>query len=94
MRRKIDSLLEEQVRPGLAAHGGNVEVIDVDNKKIINLTVEEMPSGEIMAGAGAGSSGTSITGGVKEKNYLTICDGSLFCFIMIFIMIEFLYIFI
>ena len=31
MRRKIDTLLEEQVRPGLAAHGGNVEVIDVDN---------------------------------------------------------------
>ena len=46
------------------------EVVEVDNKKIINLTVEEMPSGEIMAGAGAGSSGTSITGGVKEKNYL------------------------
>ena len=46
------------------------EVIDVDNKKIINLTVEEMPTGEIMAGAGTGSSGTSITGGIKEKNYL------------------------
>ena len=34
MRRKIDSLLEEQVRPGLAAHGGNVEVIDVDNNQV------------------------------------------------------------
>tara|TARA_Y100001958_G_C21195805_1_gene523194 strand:+ start:1124 stop:1378 length:255 start_codon:yes stop_codon:yes gene_type:complete len=34
MRRKIDSLLEEQVRPGLAAHGGNVEVIDVDNDQV------------------------------------------------------------
>ena len=44
----------------------------LDNKKIINLTVEEMPSGEIMAGAGAGSSGTSITGGIKEKNYLRL----------------------
>ena len=48
----------------------NKEVIDIDNKKIINLTVEEMPTGEIMAGAGTGSSGTSITGGIKEKNYL------------------------
>ena len=46
------------------------EVIDKDNKKIINLTVEEMPTGEIMAGAGTGSSGTSITGGIKEKNFL------------------------
>ena len=46
------------------------EVVDVDNKKIINLTVEEMPTGEIMAGAGTGSSGTSITGGIKERNYL------------------------
>ena len=34
MRRKIDTLLEEQVRPGLAAHGGNVEVIDVDNNQV------------------------------------------------------------
>ena len=34
MRRKIDSLLEEHVRPGLAAHGGNVEVIDVDNNQV------------------------------------------------------------
>tara|TARA_Y100001970_G_scaffold86422_1_gene108984 strand:+ start:439 stop:2670 length:2232 start_codon:yes stop_codon:yes gene_type:complete len=48
----------------------NKEVIDEDNKKIINITVEEMPTGEIMAGAGTGTSGTSITGGIKEKNYL------------------------
>jgi len=34
MRRKIESLLEEQVRPGLAAHGGNVEVVDVDNNQV------------------------------------------------------------
>jgi Fe/S biogenesis protein NfuA len=34
MRRKIDNLLEEQVRPSLAAHGGNVEVVDVDNNQV------------------------------------------------------------
>ena len=34
MRRKIDALLEEQVRPSLAAHGGNVEVVDVDNNQV------------------------------------------------------------
>ena len=38
--------------------------------KIIDITVEEMPTGEIMAGAGTGTSGSSITFGIKEKNYL------------------------
>ena len=35
------------------------EIIDVtnQNKKIINITVEEKPTGEIMAGAGVGTSG-------------------------------------
>ena len=38
--------------------------------KVIDITVEEMPTGEIMAGAGTGTSGSSITFGIKEKNYL------------------------
>ena len=42
MRRKIDSLLEEQVRPGLAAHGGNVEVIDVDNNQVFLKWVKRL----------------------------------------------------
>ena len=37
---------------------------------IVDITVEEMPTGEIMAGAGTGTSGSSITFGIKEKNYL------------------------
>ena len=41
-----------------------------DNKKIIDIYVEESPTGEIMAGAGTGSDGSSITFGIKEKNYL------------------------
>jgi len=43
---------------------------DDDNKKIIDIYVEESPTGEIMAGAGTGSDGSSITFGIKEKNYL------------------------
>ena len=39
-------------------------------KKIIDITVEERPTGEIFAGAGAGTAGATITGGVKENNYL------------------------
>ena len=48
------------------------EIIDGKNKKtkIINITVEEKPTGEITAGAGVGTSGGSIAFGVKENNYL------------------------
>ena len=38
--------------------------------KIININVEEKPTGEIMAGAGVGTSGTTTTFGIKENNYL------------------------
>ena len=39
-------------------------------KKIISINVEESPTGEIFAGAGTGTSGASLTAGIKEKNYL------------------------
>ena len=38
--------------------------------KIIDLTVEEQPTGEIALAAGAGTSGTTIGGGINEKNFL------------------------
>ena len=40
------------------------------NTKIINLSVEEKPTGEIMAGAGIGTSGGSLSFGVRENNYM------------------------
>ena len=40
------------------------------NSKIINITVEEKPTGEITAGAGFGTSGEVIEFSVKENNYL------------------------
>ena len=40
------------------------------NKKIIDISVEEKPTGEIFAGAGTGTSGHSLTAGIKENNYL------------------------
>tara|TARA_Y100001935_G_scaffold243623_1_gene235201 strand:+ start:1841 stop:4090 length:2250 start_codon:yes stop_codon:yes gene_type:complete len=48
------------------------EIIDgkEDGFNIINLSVEEKATGEIMAGAGTGTSGGSLTAGVKENNYL------------------------
>ena len=38
--------------------------------KIININVEEQPTGEIFAGAGTGTSGSSLSFGIKENNYL------------------------
>lgn len=39
MLRQVEKLLDEQIRPALAAHGGNVELIDVDNDKVfVKLT--------------------------------------------------------
>ncbi|MBC8308827.1 MAG: outer membrane protein assembly factor BamA [Pelagibacterales bacterium] len=40
------------------------------NKKTINITVEEKPTGEIMAGAGVGTSGGTIAFGISENNFL------------------------
>lgn len=31
MFRKIEALFDNQIRPSLAQHGGNVEVVDIDN---------------------------------------------------------------
>ena len=41
-----------------------------DGLKVVNLTVVEKPTGEIALGAGVGTSGGTIGGGVKENNFL------------------------
>ncbi len=41
-----------------------------NNTKNITITVEEMATGEIFAGAGTGTDGSTISFGIKEKNYL------------------------
>ncbi len=41
-----------------------------DKSKIIEIEVEEKATGEIMAGAGVGTGGGTISFGVKENNYL------------------------
>ena len=50
----------------------STQVVDGEdsNSKIINITVEEKPTGEITAGAGFGTSGEVIEFSVKENNYL------------------------
>ena len=40
------------------------------NFKVVNINVEEKPTGEISLGAGVGSSGGNFGGGIKENNFL------------------------
>ena len=41
-----------------------------DNTKNIDITIEEKATGEIMAGAGVGTDGTTLSFALKENNYL------------------------
>ncbi len=43
---------------------------DDESQKIINITVEEKPTGQISAGAGIGTSGASTSFGIQENNFL------------------------
>ncbi len=48
------------------------KVVNIDdlNKKDIEIEITEKATGEISAGAGVGTSGGTIGGGIKENNYL------------------------
>ncbi len=50
----------------------NSEIIDgsTPETKIINISIEEKPTGEISLGAGVGSSGGTVGFGVSENNFL------------------------
>ena len=48
----------------------NVETSENKLNKVINIDVEEKPTGEIFAGAGTGTSGSSLSFGISENNYL------------------------
>ena len=50
----------------------DAEVVDgsSNNSKIINIEVVEKPTGEISAGAGVGTSGSTVGFSVKENNFL------------------------
>ena len=48
------------------------EIVDGSdpNLKVVNLSVEEKPTGEISLAAGVGTGGSTIGGGITEKNFL------------------------
>ena len=50
----------------------NSKIINTEDQKLksIDITVEEQPTGEINLGAGLGTNGSTIGGGIKENNFL------------------------
>ena len=47
------------------------KIKNTENKtKIIDVNVEEKPTGEIFAGIGTGTTGSNLSAGIKENNYL------------------------
>ena len=58
MIRKIEALFDEQVRPALASHGGNIEIIDFDNNKLFV---------KLQGGCqGCSSSSITLTDGIQK----------------------------
>ena len=57
--KNIFSKVETDISPGSS-----------EGLKVVTLTVEEKPTGEISLGAGVGTSGGTIGGGIKENNFL------------------------
>ncbi len=57
--KRLFKIVEKSITPG-----------STNDLKVININVEEQPTGEIFAGAGTGTSGSSISFGIKENNYL------------------------
>lgn len=55
---QIEKILDEQVRPALAQHGGNVEVVDVDNNKLFVKLVGGCQ--------GCSSSRATLKGGIEQ----------------------------
>jgi len=69
MITQLEKLFDTQVRPALAQHGGNVEIIDVDN----NILFVKMKGGC----HGCSSSKATLKGGIEQlvkQNFPEIID--------------------
>jgi Fe-S cluster biogenesis protein NfuA len=55
---QLEKLFDEQIRPALAQHGGNVELIDVDNQKLFLKMVGGCQ--------GCSSSKATLKGGIEQ----------------------------
>ena len=66
--KSINKIKSKRIFKSVNSKINNSEIDD--KKKIIDIIVEESPTGEIFAGAGTGTSGATITAGISENNYL------------------------
>ena len=68
-KKSLDNIKSRQIFSKVTS---KVEDGSTDQQKIINITVEEKPTGEVSAGAGTGTSGSAITFSIAENNYLGV----------------------
>lgn len=69
MFAKLEKLFDEKVRPALSQHGGNVEIIDIDNNKLFVKLVGGCQ--------GCSSSKATLKGGIEQvvkKNFPDIIE--------------------
>ena len=67
---KLNSSIDRLKGKGLFKNVSSKTIINEENKIDLEIKVEEQATGEISAGAGAGTSGATISGGINEKNFL------------------------
>ena len=70
-RLKVDKSISELKSKGIfASVKSNIKNGTMPNSKIIEISVEDMPTGEISAGAGIGTNGGSFAFNIRENNWL------------------------
>ena len=67
MKKSVNNIRSSRLFANVTS---DVETLNDKKLKIINIDVEEKPTGEIFAGAGTGTSGSSVSFGINENNYL------------------------
>tara|TARA_B100000941_G_scaffold12587_1_gene7724 strand:- start:3519 stop:5747 length:2229 start_codon:yes stop_codon:yes gene_type:complete len=68
---KVDKSVSELKSKGIfASVKSNIKNGTMPNSKIIEISVEDMPTGEISAGAGIGTNGGSFAFNIRENNWL------------------------
>lgn len=66
---QLEKLFDQQIRPALAQHGGNVEIVDIDNNTLFIKFIGGCQ--------GCSSSKLTLTGGVEtlvKKNFPEITE--------------------
>lgn len=75
MREEIEKVLEEEVRPMLALHGGNIELIEITDKGIVKVKLTGGCAGCPVAQMTlVGVVESAIKSRVPHVNKVELCD--------------------